>query len=276
LWGEPAADGDPPMDLELGLDLATRPERGNGQDADGAAPVADPPAEEVPPPAPLPPRVALARMFSPDPGAAPVVFTPEEEHREPPAPWPVPRRRSRWTVVLSGVVVFVLLAILFTNGREILNRNTQNARIVASVQWSQYVDPDTGFRIDYPSDWRVSRDGQYTDFRHPSDAAALRVVVQPAGGRTAANVWNELERRFRAEQPSYSRIRLDATDFREFEAAEWEFTYSRDNVELHNLDVAVVTGQKTFTLNFESRATNWSIVHAFMERFESSFRPPRT
>jgi hypothetical protein len=45
-------------------------------------------------------------------------------------------------------------------------------------------------------------------------------------------------------------------------------------VQLHNLDLGVVTGVKAFTLNFESRASNWSVVQAYMERFESSFRPP--
>jgi hypothetical protein len=38
----------------------------------------------------------------------------------------------------------------------------------------------------------------------------------------------------------------------------------------------VVTGAKAFTLNFEARATNWSVVEAFMDRFQSSFRPPPT
>ena len=286
LWGDPDAERERSMDLELGLDLATQPSRNGEAEAaveDEVVPVdevaervVEEPAEPPPPPPPLPPRVALERMFWPDPGTPPVVFTPEEEHREPPAPWPVPRSRSKWTVVLCGAVVLVLLAILFTNGREILTRKGRDARIMSSVDWTQYVDPDTGFRIDYPSDWRVTRDGQYTDFRHPNDAAALRVVVQDANGRTAENSWIELERRFRREQPSYSRIRLEATQFRGFGAAEWEFTYSRNDIELHNRDVGVVTGTKYFSLNFESRASTWSLVQPFMDRFESSFRPPKT
>ena len=286
LWSNAGADADRPMDLELGLELATAPST-NGEGGhvveEEVVPVdevpdtaVEEPAEPVPPPPPLPPRVALERMFSPDPGAPPVVFTPEEEHREPPAPWPVPRSRGKLTAVLCGAVVLVLLAILFTNGREILTREGRDARIMSSVDWAEYVDPETGFRIDYPSDWRWSRDGQYTDFRHPNDAAALRVVVQDANGRTAENGWIELERRFRGEQPSYSRIRLEATRFRGFGAAEWEFTYSRNGIELHNRDVGVVTGTKAFSLNFESRASTWSLVQPFMDRFESSFRQPKT
>jgi serine/threonine protein kinase len=282
-WGDADAGLHRPMDLELGLDLATEPSRNGEADAAHEPEVAEPevaevaePAEPPPPPKPLPPKVALERMFSPDPGAPPVLFTPEEEHREPPEPWPVPRRTSKLTVVLCTAVVLVLLAILFTNGREILTRDARDNRILATVDWATYVHPDSGFRIDYPSDWRVTTDGQYTDFRHPNDAAALRVVVQDANGRTAENGWIELERRFRREQPSYSRIRLEATEFLGYDAAEWEFTYSRDNVALHNLDVGVVTGTKAFTLNFESRASNWSLVQPFMDRFESSFKPPKT
>lgn len=234
------------------------------------------PAEPPPPPAPLPPREALARMFSPDPGRPPVIFTPEEEHRDPPAPWPVPRKRSPWVVILSTAVTLVLIAILFTNGREIFTSEGRSARIIASVDWSKYTDPDTRFTIDYPSDWRVSREGNYTDFRHPDSAAALRVVVQDSNARSAEAAWLDLERRFRTEQQSYSRIRLEATEFKGFNAAEWEFTYERRNVQLHNLDLGVVTGAKGFTLNFEARQSDWDIVKAFMDRFERSFEPPKT
>jgi hypothetical protein len=245
-----------------------------GDTTTGAAPAEQ--VEARPPPPPLAPREALARMFSPEPGARPVIFSLEEEHREPAPPWPVPRPRSKWTVILCSLVTLVLIAILFTNGREIFTSHGRTARIIASVKWSQYTDPATGFTIDYPSDWRVSREGNYTDFRHPDSAAALRVVVQDSNARSAEAAWLELERRFRAEQQSYSRIRLKPDEFRGFTSAEWEFTYTRNGVQLHNLDLGVVTGTKAFTLNFESRASNWSVVQAFMERFESSFRPPPT
>jgi serine/threonine protein kinase len=276
VWSEDGAEA-APLQLVGSVDeQALNGSASNGQAA--AEPEVQPeePVEPPPPPRPLAPREALARMFSPDPGARPVVFTLEEEHREPAPPWPVPRRRSHWTVAICGAVTLVLVAILFTNGREIFTRNGRTARIIASVKWSEYTDPATGFRIDYPSDWRVSREGQYTDFRHPDSAAALRVVVQDNNARSAEAAWLELERRFRAEQQSYSRIRLEPDTFRGFTSAEWEFTYTRGGVQLHNLDLGVVTGTKSFTLNFESRATNWSVVQAFMERFESSFRPPQT
>ena len=67
-----------------------------------------------------------------------------------------------------------------------------------------------------------------------------------------------------------------AREFQDYTAAEWEFTYVRQGVQLHNLDLGVVTGTKAFTLNFESRASNWDVVRAFMERFEDSFTPPST
>jgi serine/threonine protein kinase len=231
--------------------------------ADGPGAEAAAPAE---PPAPLSPREALARMFSPAPGARPVIFTPEEEHREPPAPWPLPRRRSPWLVGMCSVVTLVLVAILFTNGREIFTDDGRSARIIASVDWTNYQDPATGFTIDYPSDWRITREGNYTDFRHPNSAAALRVVVQDSNARSAEAAWLDLERRFRTEQEGYSRIRLEPT----------EFPYVRRNVQLHNLDLGVVTGAKGFTLNFEARQSDWDIVKAFMVRFESSFVPPAT
>jgi len=275
------ADG-PPMVLVTPSTNGSAPADAGVDDAETSVETQAQPEVDEPPPPPLPPRVALERMFFPAPGSRPVLFTPEEEHREPAPPWPVPRRPSRWVTAICAAVTLVLIAILFTNGREIFTRDGRTARIIASVDWSEYVDPDTGFSIDYPSDWRVTKDGQYTDFRHPGAAAALRVVVQDSNSRSPEAAWLELERRFKAEQQSYSRIRLQPTEFRTYAAAEWEFTYTRENaqtkerVQLHNLDLGVVTGTKAFTLNFESRQTNWSVVKAFMERFESSFRPPET
>ena len=54
------------------------------------------------------------------------------------------------------------------------------------------------------------------------------------------------------EQASYSRIRMENTDFHNLDAAEWEFTYSKSNVPLHNIDLGVVTGKRSFALNFET------------------------
>lgn len=234
------------------------------------------PAEPPPPPPPLPPREALARMFSPDPGRPPVIFTPEEEHRDPPAPWPVPKKQSKVVIILSTAVTLVMLAILLTNGREIFTDKGRTGRVISSVKWTEYTDPVTGFKIDHPADWRITREGNYTDFRHPDSAAALRVVVQDSNSRSAESAWIELEQRFRAEQQGYSRIRLEPTEFKGYNAAEWEFTYLRRNVQLHNLDMGVVTGKRGFTLNFEARQGDWSIVKAFMDRFERSFEPPQT
>jgi hypothetical protein len=157
-WAEDAAGADSSVGLDLtstngSVANGSGPGGSGANGAGGSAPAAvgiapvDASGEalaERPPPPPLPPRVALERMFSPDPGSPPAVFTLEEEHREPAAPWPVPRRRSPWTVAICTLVGAVMVAILFTNGREIFTQHGQSARIIASVKWNEYVDPATG------------------------------------------------------------------------------------------------------------------------------------
>jgi hypothetical protein len=248
-----------------------------GADADGveaAAPEVAVPEAERPPPEPLPPRVALERMFSPDPGSPPFIFTPAEEHREPPPPWPLAHKRGLWTIFLCGLVTLVMLLILVTNGRTIFSSRTHAAQTIAAVKWAQYVDPATGFKMDYPADWLVTRDGIYTDFKQPQSAAALRVVVQDSTAPSALAGWVDLEKRFAIEQPSYSRIRLEPKQFRGLDAAEWEFRYTKNTVDLHNIDLGVVTGKQSYALNFETRDSNWTAVEPLFQRFESSFRPP--
>jgi len=234
---------------------------------------ADPPVEQEPP-ASLPPRVALERMWIPDPGAPSAVFAPVDEHREPPPPWPVAHKRGLLTTVLVALVAAIMVVILFTNGREIFSSRTHAARTIAAIHWVQYTDPATGFRIDYPSDWRVTREGVYTNFTHPTSAAALRIVAQPSSAVSAQAGWTELEKEFARNQPSYRRIRLESKAYRNLDAAEWEFGYARSGVALHNIDLGVVTGQQAFSLNFETQEANWNAVRPLFQRFESSFRPP--
>jgi hypothetical protein len=229
---------------------------------------------EQEPPAPLPPRLALERMWIPDPGAPPAIFDPVDEHREPPPPWPVAHKRGLLTTVLVGLVTAIMLVILVTNGREIFSSRTHAARTIAAIKWVQYTDPATGFRIDYPSDWRVTREGVYTNFTHPQSAAALRIVAQPSSAVSAHAGWIELEKEFAKNQPSYRRIRLESKAYRSLDAAEWEFGYSRSGVALHNIDLGVVTGQQAYSLNFETQEANWTAVRPLFQRFESSFHPP--
>jgi hypothetical protein len=277
VWAEPGAEPLPPVEPELAEPVAEF-------DAGPLAPpVAEPvaewemPAEPAPPAAPLPPRVALERMFFPDPGSPPFVPVQPDANQQPPPPWPVAHKRGIWTTVLCGAVMAVLVAIMITNGKDIFNARTHAARTIASVKWAKYTDPATGFTMDYPADWIVTRDGNYTDFRHPQSVAALRVVAQDLTATSATSAlagWVDLEKRFTTEQPSYRRVRLEPKDLKNLDAAEWEFTYDKGSVPLHNIDLGVVTGSKSFALNFETRTTNWDAVRPLFQRFESSFRPP--
>jgi eukaryotic-like serine/threonine-protein kinase len=271
VWADHEIDRDVPMDLSVAP--APEPEAAPAEAAEPAAELTAP-AEPEEPAEPLPPRVALERMFFPAPGSPPFVFTAKDEHREPPPPWPVVQKPRLWMTVLCGLVTAVMVLILLTNGRDIFNSRTHAARTIASVKWAQYVDPATGFKMDYPADWLITRDGNYTDFREPQSAAALRVVAQDSTATSAVAGWIDLEKRFSVEQSSYSRIRLEPKDLRNLDAAEWEFTYNKSGVPLHNIDLGVVTGSKSFALNFETRAANWDAVRPLFQRFESSFRPP--
>jgi hypothetical protein len=260
-------------DSPAGVDVANAA-AGAAAGEEGAEAADAEPEAERPPPEPLPPRVALERMFSPDPGTPPWVFTPADEHREPPPPWPVAHKRGLWTTGLCALVTLVMVIILLTNGRTIFSSRTQAAQTIAAIKWAKYTDPATGFTMDYPSDWLITREGIYTDFKHPQAAAALRVVVQDSTATSALAGWVDLEKRFVAEQPSYSRIRLEPKPYRSLDAAEWEFRYTKAEVDLHNIDLGVVTGAKSYALNFETRDSNWSAVKPLFQRFESSFHPP--
>ncbi len=241
-----------------------RPEAGDGGDA-------------PPEPAPLPPKVALSRMFSPDVERPPPPYEDAVPPDDPPprTMWPLARPWRPGAAFLAGMIIAVLVFLLLTGTRFLTGRTDRVARSdAATVNWVNYTDPGTGFRLEHPSNWTVTPNQNVVDFRDPGSSAALRVVVQPPGA-SPEQVWLDLERRFVADHPSYERVRLQPTTADGRPAAAWEFTWTDGSgTELHNSDLAVDAGGRTFALNFQTRADEWERLSFLFDRFTSSFRPP--
>jgi len=246
-------------------------------DGDGEAP-SDDGEVEPPEPPPLPPKVALARMFSPDVERPPPPYEDAVPPDDPPprAKWPLGRPWRPAVALLAGMVIAALVVLLVAGAQLLTGRTDRVVRSdAAAVNWVTYTDPGTGFRIEHPSTWTVTPNDTIVDFRDPASSAALRVAIQEPPRGTPEQVWLDLERRFKQEHPSYQRIRLEPTTADGRDAAAWEFTWTDPSgTQLRNSDVAMNVGGRAFALNFQTRADEWERLRFLFDRFTSSFEPP--
>jgi eukaryotic-like serine/threonine-protein kinase len=144
------------------------------------------------------------------------------------------------------------------------------------ANWIEYQDPDTGYTISHPPGWSVVPLGDTrTDIRHPSNGSYLRVDWTDSPGDDPVAAWESFSDSFGARHENYSELRIEAVEFRGYDAAAWEFTYSEAGTDLHAIDLGFVTGEYGFALNFQTRAEDWASSQQTFERFKASFRPPR-
>ena len=94
----------------------------------------------------------------------------------------------------------------------------------------------------------------------------------PASGQD----WSAKVERFKTEQQSYSRIRLEPTEFKGFTAAEWEFTYEDGGAQLHAVDLGFITSDEStgMALFFQTHEEDWDASQDLFEQLKAGFRPP--
>jgi hypothetical protein len=243
-------------------DGAAEPDTGTSADDVAVTTIREPwffelPVESVPPP-PLP-----------------------EPTAGPPAP-PVdtgPRRLPRgfWVTVLAVLTGLVMIALLTTGGRQLRPSRpsvADRAGVAPAAAWVSYTDEATGFSVRYPSDWSIRRTGTQTYFVDPANNAYLEVDHQQPPAASPLVAWQDLEKTFAAQHPTYEKVQLEPSTFQGFPAAVWEFTYTDGGNALHSVDLGFTTDRYGFALLFQTRATDWSRLGPVFESFKTGFKAP--
>jgi hypothetical protein len=135
-------------------------------------------------------------------------------------------------------------------------------------------DPEAGYQVSYPEEWSVvPQSDSITDFRDPETGAYLRMDWVAEPGDDAAEAWEAASDRFAARYDEYVEVRVDATEFQGFEAAEWEYTYVDDGAALHAVNIGIVTDTYGYAINFQTREEDWEESQALLEAIKESFVP---
>ncbi len=253
------------------------------------------------PAGPLPPVEALERMFARDPDTPQLHLVPPDtddddvvtagggdagggQAGDPPPPrppsGPAPKTKTKsdfrqraWVVICVLSLIGLLGSLMASGGR---NRTVRKPiKKTAVVQWVTYTDETAGYSINHPAGWILTHEGNLTDFKDPVTGAALRVGYQDPPENTPAGLWTALEEQFKADRPSYARVRLSQSVHNGLPAAVWEFEWTNEGVDLHNYDLAFTTGPQTYALNFQSKEADWLGMQATFDRFVEGFQPPQ-
>lgn len=139
-------------------------------------------------------------------------------------------------------------------------------------EWQTYEGPT--YTVGHPPGWQTRDAGapNNIDLVAPQDQDGyLRVAHTDEPAADALQDTQAIEEVFREEHADYQRIRLERTDYRDFDAAIWEYTYTVDGQSFHALHLNFVTGPRGYALNHVVPEAGWSAAPDRFERFRASF-----
>ncbi len=135
-----------------------------------------------------------------------------------------------------------------------------------------YTDEKAGFSMRYPQGWQqVERAGNALDFREPSTGRYLRVDWTNKPGDDAVADWKRQASSFGARHSDYEELRIEPATFRGFDGAIWEYRYSDDGARLQASNLAIVTNERGYALNFQTREGDWDRSQDLYELLVNSF-----
>jgi eukaryotic-like serine/threonine-protein kinase len=134
----------------------------------------------------------------------------------------------------------------------------------------------TGFSIGVPVGWQIQHVGHYVYIRDPAHSGIFLLIDQsdqPNPNPLAD--WQQQAAARQGSYPGYHLIRLAAVSYPQAEkAADWQFTYDRDGVEVEVLNRNVLANaQHAYALYWSTPVSQWNAYYHYFEVFAATFRP---
>jgi len=134
----------------------------------------------------------------------------------------------------------------------------------------------TGFSIGVPVGWQIQHVGHYVYIRDPADGGIFLLIDQsdqPQPNPLAD--WQQQAAARQGSYPGYHLIRLAAVSYPQAEkAADWEFTYDRNGVEVEVLNRNVLANaQHAYALYWSTPVSMWNAYYHYFQVFAATFQP---
>ena len=136
----------------------------------------------------------------------------------------------------------------------------------------------TGFSIAVPAAWQIQHVGHYVYIRDPANGGIFLLIDQSDQPRSNALAdWQQQAAARQSSYPGYHLIRLAAVLYPQAEqAADWEFTYNRNGVEVEVLNRNVLANaHHAYALYWSTPVSDWNAYYHYFQVFAATFQPAR-
>ena len=134
----------------------------------------------------------------------------------------------------------------------------------------------TGFSIGVPVGWQIQHVGHYVYIRDPANGGIFLLIDQSDQPRPdPLGDWQQQAAARQGSYPGYHLIRLVAVSYPQAEkAADWQFTYDRDGVEVEVLNRNVLANaHHAYALYWSTPVSDWNAYYHYFQVFAATFRP---
>jgi hypothetical protein len=121
----------------------------------------------------------------------------------------------------------------------------------------------------------VSDRGQLKQFRDPDTRYTLRVDFSRSPRPSSLQAWQEFAPTLAGRLGSYQQLRLEPVEFRGWDAADLEFTYSDSGADLHVVDRTFVVDGRSYALYWQTAADRFAGSLEEFEQIAAAFVPAR-
>ncbi len=134
----------------------------------------------------------------------------------------------------------------------------------------------TGFSIGVPHGWQISHVGHYVYIRDPASSGIFLLIDQSDQPKPDPLAdWEQQAAARESTYPEYHLILLRAVRYPQAEkAADWEFTYDRDGIEVEILNRNVLANaHHAYALYWSTPVSDWSAYYHYFVTFAATFQP---
>lgn len=132
-----------------------------------------------------------------------------------------------------------------------------------------YTDP-TGFSLSVPEGWTPSHSGTQVKFSEPGTTRYLLIDQTDQPKKDPAKDWERQEKSVSKRLPNYQRISIATVDYRDYPAADWQFTYA---TQTQVIDRGFVAGNKGYAIYIQGPQGSFDDSRQVFQRAADSFKP---
>jgi hypothetical protein len=133
----------------------------------------------------------------------------------------------------------------------------------------------TGFSVAIPAGWRAVRNDPRVDFREPGGGRFLRIDQTDSPKGDPLTDWQNQETFVSNKLPGYRLVRpIARVDYRGWDAADWEFTWTSGGTTIHVLNRNVVPRPtKAYALYWSVPDSQWDSSRRIFDIAARTFQP---